>query len=72
LLQQLRVQQATDLTDFETLTTNNTKLQSDNADLVISNSKLFRQIGVTDKQEGKKVEEKEFSETVTLESLERG
>lgn len=41
-------------------------------DLTIANSKLFRKLGITE-DEGmkKKEEEKSFSETVTLESLEK-
>lgn len=47
------------------------RLQKDNADLVLSNSKLFRQAGILNEEDGEKVEEKEFSETVTLSDLER-
>lgn len=70
ILQQLRTDYGTVITDFGSLTETKTKLEKDNADLVISNSKLFRQIGMTgnDKEE-KNHEEKEFSETVTIESL---
>lgn len=58
-------------TEFADLTKNNEKLLTDNNDLIVSNSKLFRQIGVvgTDKEEV--IEKKEFSETVTIEQLEK-
>jgi hypothetical protein len=60
------------LTDFEVLEKSNDKFQKDNNDLIISNSQLFRQAGIvgnTEKQE--EIKEKEFSETITLESLEK-
>lgn len=45
-------------------------LQKDNSDLVVANSKLFRQIGIQDDPSLKQQEDKkEFSETVSLESL---
>lgn len=69
LLQELRVDYGTVITEHTELTQSNEKLQSDNSDLVISNSKLFRQIGITDKKDNEEVKEKEFSETVTLENL---
>ena len=69
LLQELRVDYGTVITEHTELTQSNERLQSDNSDLVISNSKLFRQIGITDKKDEEEVKEKEFSETVTLESL---
>ena len=71
LLQELRVDYQNVVTDFESLNETKSKLEKDNSDLVLSNSKLFRQIGI-DSDEGlkEKENEKEFSETVTLESLE--
>lgn len=69
LLQELRVDYGSVITDYTELKQSNEKLQADNSDLVVSNSKLFRQIGLTDKNEKEEVKEKEFSETVTLESL---
>lgn len=69
LLQELRVDYGSVITDYTELTQSNEKLQADNSDLVVSNSKLFRQIGVTDTNEKEEVKEKEFSETVTLENL---
>ena len=69
LLQELRVDYGSVITDHSELTKTNEKLQSDNSDLVVSNSKLFRQIGITDQKDNEEVKEKEFSETVTLEWL---
>lgn len=73
ILQELRVDYGGVLTDIDTFTQTNAKLQTDNNDLVISNSKLFRQLGVVggDDDTKKNEQEKEFSETVTLESLEK-
>jgi hypothetical protein len=72
ILQQLRVDYNTVQGDFENLTTTNKKLSTDNEDLIISNSKLFRQLGVVGGEEKKEVKEKQFSETVTIEALEKG
>lgn len=69
LLQELRVDYGSVITDYTELKQSNEKLQADNSDLVVSNSKLFRQVGLTDTNEKEEVKEKEFSETVTLESL---
>lgn len=73
ILQAMRVDYGTVHADFEALTTANTKFQSDNNDLIVSNSKLFRQLGIVGGDEAmkKKEEEKTFSEAVTLESLEK-
>ena len=57
-------------TSYETLSKEKEKLVKDNSDLVVANSKLFRQTGVV-KEETKVDEAKEFSKTVTLESLEQ-
>jgi hypothetical protein len=72
ILQQLRVDYGTVISDHESITTLNAKLQTEKDDLVVSNSKLFRQLGITGGNEDtkKKEEEKTFSETITLESLE--
>lgn len=71
LLQNLRVDYQEVTTDFQGLTETKEKLEKDNSDLVLSNSKLFRQIGInSDEGLKEKENEKEFSETVTLESLE--
>lgn len=72
-LQKLRADYQTVLTDDETHKTQLEKLQKDNSDLVLSNSKLFRQLGTvgTNDEDKRKEEEKSFSETVTLEQLEK-
>jgi regulator of replication initiation timing len=71
ILQSLRVDYGSVITDFDKNTQQLDKLTKDNADLVVSNSKLFRQIGLTDNPEQKKQEEqKTFSETITLEQIE--
>jgi hypothetical protein len=74
ILQQIRVDHVTGHSDYEEITKTSTKLQRDNDDLIISNSKLFRQLGTVGGNEEQKQEEKvkEFSETVTLEALEKG
>lgn len=73
ILQQLRADYSGVLTDFQELNETKTKLQRDNDDLIVSNSKLFRQAGIVgDSKKEEEVKEKEFSETITLEALERG
>lgn len=71
LLQQLRVDYGTVITEHEEHTGKIKKLSEDNSDLVVSNSKLFRQIGLTNKEDKVEEKKKEFSETVTLSDLER-
>jgi len=72
ILQQLRVDYGTVLADFNQLNETTAKLQKDNDDLIVSNSQLFRQVGIMGNPElEKKEEEKTFSETITLESLEK-
>lgn len=73
ILQLLRTDYGTVLADFDGITKDNAKLKKDNDDLVVSNSQLFRQIGVLgDTKEKRESEDKKtFSETVTLESLEK-
>jgi hypothetical protein len=74
ILQELRGDYNTVHSDFENLTKTNEKFQKDNDDLVRANSMLFRQAGMYNQTEDKKeeVQQKEFSETVTIEQLERG
>ncbi len=73
ILQELRVDYNNVLTNHEETTKKIEKLSKDNSDLVVSNSKLFRQIGVVgDEKLEEKEEQKEFSETVTIEELEKG
>jgi hypothetical protein len=57
-------------TSYETLNKEKDKLAKDNSDLVIANSKLFRQTGVVVTEDPKKDEAKEFSKSVTIEALE--
>lgn len=70
ILQELRVNYNSATESYNELVKNNERLQKDNDDLIVSNSKLFRQAGIVGKEEEEKVEQKEFSETVTLEQLE--
>lgn len=72
ILQELRADYTNVVTEHEELSTTRTKLQAEKDDLIVSNSKLFRQIGLFDDPTKKKEEEKkDFSETITLESLEK-
>lgn len=73
-LQKLRVSLDTADGELEEFTKSNERLKKDNDDLIISNSKLFRQLGVVGGNEEQKEQqkEKEYSETVTIESLEKG
>lgn len=72
VLQELRKDYGTVLSDFETLTKSNEKLTEDNDSLVRANSKLFRDIGILDNPALKeKEEELSRSETITLEDLEK-
>lgn len=72
ILQQLRTDYGTVLADFDGLTKTTEKLTKENADLVVSNSMLFRQVGIKDDpNRQKKEDEKQFSETVTIEQLEK-
>lgn len=74
ILQELRADYTNVLNDFTDLTSSNERLQKDNDDLVVSNSKLFREIGIVGQGQEKQEEEKQkdFSETVSLESIEGG
>jgi hypothetical protein len=72
ILQQLRVDRSTVHAEFDELNKNNSKLKTDNQDLIVSNSKLFRQIGVVGTEKEQEEEKKDFSETITLEQIERG
>jgi hypothetical protein len=69
ILQSLRDNYTEYTTSFEVLSNEKEKLSKDNSDLVIANSKLFRQTGVV-KDEPKKDEAKEFSKSITIEALE--
>jgi regulator of replication initiation timing len=73
ILQKLRVDYGTVLADFDDTSKKLDKLTTDNQDLTLANSKLFRQIGIPKgSDEEKKEDQKEFSETITLEQIERG
>lgn len=72
ILQTLRTDYGSVLTDDKTKTEELEKMSKQHADLVTSNSMLFRQLGVQSKQgeDKEKLEDKQFSETVTIEQLE--
>jgi hypothetical protein len=72
LLQQLRVDYGVVHADHTEQSTKLEKLTADNSDLVLSNSKLFRQIGRDSNEDKIEDTKKEFSETVTIEQFERG
>jgi hypothetical protein len=72
ILQLLRVDHSTGHADYDEINRSNEKLKTDNQDLIVSNSKLFRQIGVVGTEKEKEEEKKDFSETVTIEQIERG
>lgn len=71
ILQELRTDYGTVLSEHDEYTTKIDKLSKDNSDLVLSNSKLFRQIGLTDSEDNKENEKKEFSETITISDFEK-
>lgn len=71
ILQTLRTDHVATHESYTELETNNSNLSKDKNELLMSNSKMFRQLGVTGNEElEKEVEEKEFSETVTIKELE--
>jgi hypothetical protein len=72
ILQQMRVDYSGVLSDFDNNTKTIEKLNKDNGDLVLSNSKLFRELKFDTKEDKKVEEQKEFSETVTIEQLLKG
>lgn len=72
ILQALRADYTEVTTEVESLTATKTTLEKDNNDLVRSNSKLFLQAGFMkndDKIED--VKKQEYSETITIEELEK-
>lgn len=71
LLQQLRVDYGSVISEHTEAMQSLEQLQRDNSDLVVSNSKLFRQIGITDTGKEKEEEKVDFSESVTIEALEK-
>lgn len=73
ILQELRVDYTNVHEEFNETTKQVDKLSKDNSDLVLSNSKLFRQLKTTDDEEVNEEEEKKtYSESITLEQLEKG
>jgi len=72
VLQKLREDYTSVHVDFDEVTKKASRLEADNNDLIVSNSKMFRQLGVVGTPDEKIEKEKEFSETITLEALERG
>ncbi|AYJ76462.1 scaffolding protein [Bacillus velezensis] len=68
-LQQLRVNYGSFVSEYNDLTKSHEKLAAEKDDLIVSNSKLFRQIGLTDKQE-EDHKKADISETITIEDLE--
>lgn len=72
ILQKLRTDYISVVTDFTDLTTNVDKLKKDNDDLIVSNSKLFRQVGISgDEKLEEKESQKDFSESITIEDFEK-
>lgn len=72
LLQELRQDYTQVHEDFKTLTETREKLEAEKNDLLIANSKMFRQLSIhTDEQTDDEEEQKEFSETITIEQLEQ-
>ena len=57
ILQLLRTDYGTVLADFGDINKSNEKLQKDNDDLIVSNSQLFRQIGIVGDTSMQKKEE---------------
>ncbi len=71
ILQELRKDYNTVVDEHKELSTSTEKLKEERENLLITNSKLFRQLGQQDNPELKQKQEKEsFSETVTLDILE--
>lgn len=71
ILQELRADHVSTHEAYSELETNSNKLAKEKEELLLSNSKMFRQLGVVgDEELEKEQEEKEFSETVTVSELE--
>ena len=70
-LQTLRVDYSKVLEDTDSFTKRVQELEKDNTDLIMSNSKLFRQVGIQGNPDlEKKEEQKTISETITIDQLE--
>lgn len=72
ILQELRADNTQVLEETQSLMKKADKLERDNDDLIISNSKLFRQVGIVGTEKEEEVGQKELSETITIESIEGG
>lgn len=71
ILQELRADHVTAHETLNELEKTKADLEKDKQELVLSNSKMFRQLGIMGNEElEKEEEEKEFSETVTISELE--
>ena len=71
ILQDLRSEHVATHESYQELEGTKSQLEKDKNELLLSNSKMFRQLGVTgDPELEKEEEEKEFSETVTISELE--
>lgn len=70
-LQTLRVDYAGVLEDTDKTSKRLQELEKDNQDLIMSNSKLFRQVGIQgDPELENKEKQKTISETITIDQLE--
>ena len=74
LLGMLRTDYSTVIKDHDTHTGRISELENDNKGLQVANGQLFRQLGYEGgkPEDKKKEDEKTFSETVTIEQLEKG
>ena len=71
ILQTLRTDHVATHESYSELESTNSNLTKDKEELLLSNSKMFRQLGVTGNSEAEEEEKKkEFSETVTIKELE--
>lgn len=71
ILQELRVDFRSERASVEELTQIREKLEKNNSDLVVSNSQLFRQVGIVGTKDEATEEKKELSQTITIEELEK-
>lgn len=72
ILQDLRAEHVATHESYAELEANSSKLTKDKEELVLSNSKMFRQLGIVGDGEAEEEEQqKEFSETVTISELEK-
>lgn len=72
ILQTLRSDHVATHETYSELTESNKTLSKEKEELVLANGRMFRELGVVGNDEmEKEVEEKEFSETVTISELEK-